>query len=144
MRVLTLIRFLIYKIYNLTHRWILRYFYGMDIGKNAKISRKAELDYSNNPRGIHIGDNTYVTGGVIIMTHDHVRALKTDTYIGKNCFLGANCIILPGVKVGDHVVVGTGSVVTHDVPSHSIVVGNPAKIIKSGITLKDNGQIVTN
>ncbi len=139
---LSKIRSCLYSYYCKYNRWKLVKIYGMDIGKNVKISRKADLDYTRNPNGIHIGDNTYVTGGVIIMTHDHVRALVTDTYIGNNCFLGANCIILPGIKVGDHVVVGTGSVVTHDVPSHSIVVGNPAKIIKSGISLTDNGQLI--
>lgn len=141
---LSKIRRWLYNFFCNYYHWKLTKVYGMEIGRNVRISRKADLDFTVNPRGIHIGDNTYVTGGVIIMTHDHVRSLITDTYIGQNCFLGANCIILPGIKVGDHVVVGTGSVVTHDVPSHSIVVGNPAKIIKTGVTLKDNGQIVTN
>jgi acetyltransferase-like isoleucine patch superfamily enzyme len=61
------------------------------------------------------------------------RALHTDTFIGKNCFIGAHAIIMPGVRVGDECIVGTGSVVTKDVPAHSIVAGNPAVIVRSGI-----------
>ena len=49
-----------------------------------------------------------------------------------------------GVKIGDEVVVGSGSVVTKDVPSNCIVAGNPAKIIKEGIKTKKFGQIETN
>ena len=49
---------------------------------------------------------------------------------------------MPGVVIGSNVVVGACSVVTKDIPSGSIVAGNPAKIIKSGIVVNDKGQIV--
>ena len=49
---------------------------------------------------------------------------------------------MPGVKIGSHVVVGAGAIVTRDVPSNSIVVGNPAKKIKGGIHINDRGQIL--
>lgn len=118
------------------------YVYGMDIGQNVKISRRAILDYSVNPRGIHIGDNSMVTGNVIILAHDHVRNYKANTYIGKNCFLGGGCIIMPGVKLGDSVIVGAGAVVTKDVPDNCIVAGNPARIIRKNIVLSDKVQII--
>ncbi len=51
---------------------------------------------------------------------------------------------MPGVKVGNHVVVGSGSVVTKDIPDHSVVVGNPARIIRTGVFLNDNCQIIEN
>lgn len=51
--------------------------------------------------------------------------------IGDRCWIGANAIILPGVTIGNNVVVGSGSVVTKDIPNNSIAVGNPAKVIKS-------------
>jgi len=50
--------------------------------------------------------------------------------IGKNVWIGANSVILPGVKIGNTSVIGAGSTVTEDVPPLSVAVGNPAKIIK--------------
>ncbi len=54
--------------------------------------------------------------------------------IGKDCWLGGSAIVLPGITIGDRVVVGAGSVVTKDVPSDCVVAGNPARIVK---TLED-------
>ena len=55
---------------------------------------------------------------------------SSEIYIGKSCWIGAGSIILPGVRLGDNVVVGATSVVTRSVEPNKIVVGNPAKIIK--------------
>ena len=60
-----------------------------------------------------------------------------DTHIGKNCFIAVNSIILPGVKIGNQVIVGAGSVVTKDVPNNCVVAGNPAKIIRTNIKMND-------
>ena len=51
--------------------------------------------------------------------------------IGNNVFIGAGSIILPGVNIGDKAVIGAGSVVTKDIPTNSVAVGNPAKVICS-------------
>ena len=75
------------------------------------------------------------------MAHDHCRNLKVDTYIGRDCVIGVNAIVMPGVRIGDEVVIGGGSVVTKDIPSHSIAVGNPAKVIKTGVSVYD-GKIL--
>ena len=48
-----------------------------------------------------------------------------------------NCLVLPGVKIGDEVIVGAGSVVTKDIPSNSIALGNPAKVIKTDIEMDE-------
>jgi len=50
--------------------------------------------------------------------------------IGNDCFIGANVTILPGITIGDRVVVGAGSVVTKNVESDTVVCGNPAKVLK--------------
>ena len=50
--------------------------------------------------------------------------------IGRNCWLGANVVVVPGVTIGDNVVVGAGSVVTHELPDNVIAVGNPCKILR--------------
>jgi acetyltransferase-like isoleucine patch superfamily enzyme len=104
----------------------------MDIHPDVRISLKANLDQTN-PRGIHIGEGTYVAFSTIILAHDMSRVRHTDTYIGRNCFIGAGAIIMPGVRVGDECIVGSGAVVTKDVPSHSIVAGNPAAVVRAGI-----------
>ncbi|WP_298334097.1 acyltransferase [uncultured Erythrobacter sp.] len=114
------------------YRTWLRRVWGMTIGEGVRISRKANLDYTH-PKGVHIGEYTIVTPGVHIFTHDFVRRVHVSTYIGSNCFLGAGSIILPGVTIGDHCVIAAGSVVTADVPSRSVVGGNPAKVLKSNI-----------
>ena len=53
------------------------------------------------------------------------------TVIGNNVFIGADAVLLPGISIGNDVVVGAGSVVTRNVPSNSVVCGNPAKVIKT-------------
>ena len=95
------------------------------------------------PEGIHIGENTLVASGVTILSHDHCKRVHNnepflvDTYIGNRCFIAVGAIILPGVKIGNEVIVGAGAVVTKDVPSNTIVAGNPAKIIRENIKMND-------
>lgn len=116
-------------------RWL-----GMDIHPGCKISLKANLDASN-PTGVHIDDGTLVAFGAVILAHDMTRVLATDTYIGKNCFIGAHAIIMPGVRIGDSCIVGSGAVVTQDVPPNSIVAGNPARILRTGIITRRFGVL---
>ncbi len=114
---------------------------GMDISKTARVSVGTKLDRTY-PKGIHIGDETYLASGAIVFTHDYSRKIHMDTYIGKRCFIGANAIIMCGVKIGDSVIVGAGSIVTKDVKSNTIVVGNPAKVIKENIYTSKFGQMI--
>ena len=114
--------------------------FGMDIPRSARISFGARLD-KTYPQGLHIGDESYIASGAIIFTHDFTRNIHTHTYIGKRCFIGANAIIMCGVRIGDQVVVGSGAVVTKDVPSNCIIVGNPARIIKENIKTKKFGEL---
>ncbi|WP_226999745.1 acyltransferase [Microbulbifer aggregans] len=104
----------------------------MNIDPTAKISLKANLDFTN-PAGVYIGAGSYLAFGSTILTHDMSRDLNKPVKIGKNCFIGANAILLPGVELGDQVIVGAGSVVTKSFPSNVIVTGNPAKIVKQEI-----------
>lgn len=96
-----------------------------------------------NPEGIHIGANTLVAGGAVILSHDHCKRIGnnqpflTDTFIGENCFIAVGAIILPGVKIGDEVIVGAGAVVTKDVQSNTVVAGNPAKVIRKNIKMNN-------
>lgn len=114
----------------------------MNIAKSASISVGAKLD-KTYPQGVHIGEETYIASGAIIFTHDYARAVHSDTIVGNRCFIGANAIIMCGVRIGDEVIVGAGSIVTKDVPSNTIVAGNPARIIKQDIQTRKYGQLVS-
>jgi acetyltransferase-like isoleucine patch superfamily enzyme len=116
--------------------------YKMDIGNDVQISHRAILDRSINPRGIHIGSETLITRGVVVLAHDYCRSIKENIFIGKRCFIGINSIILPGIKIGDEVVIAAGSVVTKDIPSNCIAAGVPAKVIKQGIHTRKHGVII--
>ena len=114
--------------------------YKMDISKTARISFNAKLD-KTYPKGIHIGDESYVASGAIIFTHDYSRDIHIETFIGKRCFIGANAIIMAGITIGNSVIVGAGAIVTKDVPSNCIVVGNPARVIQQNIKTRKFGQL---
>lgn len=132
LRLLPRLRTKLYHLSANTRRYFYNRVWGMDIGKEVLISRSAKLDRTN-PRGIHIGDCTLVSFDAAILTHDFVSNRHLDTWIGSHCFVGARTVIMPGIRIGDHCIIGSGSVVTADVPSNSLVVGNPARVIKSNI-----------
>lgn len=133
----------LWKIYTQLYPWFLRRVYKMNIGRNCRIAYSAHLDKSVNPRGIHIGDHTWILREAMVLAHDNCRSLQTDTYIGSDCVIGVRSIIMPGVRIGNQVIVGGGSVVTKDIPDNSVAVGNPAKIVKNNIRVSD-GKIIKN
>lgn len=100
-----------------------------------------KVDFGSEPWLISMGNNIYITDGVKFLTHDGGTLLFRDRVpdleitkpisLGSNVYIGNNAIILPGVSIGNEVIVGAGSVVTHDVPDHAVVAGVPAKTIKS-------------
>ncbi len=86
---------------------------------------------------ITVGEGTMFGPGVVIATVGHPikpgmrRYMYTDpVVIGKNCWIGANVTICPGVTVGENVVIGAGSVVTRDIPANVVAVGNPCKVLR--------------
>ena len=88
---------------------------------------------------IYVGDYTMFGPNVILATAGHpiLPKLRTQAYqynmpvhIGKNCWLGAGVIVLPGVTIGDNTVIGAGSVVTKDIPSNVVAIGNPCRILR--------------
>jgi acetyltransferase-like isoleucine patch superfamily enzyme len=113
----------------------------MNISRSARISHGAYLD-KTNPRDIYVGDESFIAYGAMILTHDFSRGLYKKTCIGNYCFIGARAIILPGVSIGDHVIVGAGSVVTKDVPPNCIIAGNPAKVIRENVTTTTYGKLL--
>ena len=88
---------------------------------------------------IYVGDYTMFGPNVTIATAGHpiLPELRRQGYqynmpvrIGENCWLGAGVIVMPGVTIGDNVVVGAGSVVTRDLPSNVVAVGNPCRVLR--------------
>ncbi|MBD5195406.1 MAG: acyltransferase [Bacteroides sp.] len=120
---------------------ILTKIYGMEISRTARISFGAKLD-KTNPKGIHIGKESFIASGAIILSHDFSRNIHADTYIGTQCFIGVNAVVMCGVRIGDNCVIGAGAIVTKDIPSNCMVVGNPARIIREGINTIKFGQLV--
>jgi acetyltransferase-like isoleucine patch superfamily enzyme len=89
--------------------------------------------YMQGFNGIEIGDGTIFAPGVKIISANHDKnnlnkfAYSAPIRIGSNCWIGANAVILPGVEIGDNVIIGAGSVVTKNIPSNCTVKGVPAK-----------------
>jgi acetyltransferase-like isoleucine patch superfamily enzyme len=89
--------------------------------------------------GVSIGRNTLIASHVIITssTHDYltvpIRSKRIDkpVKIGADVWIGSGAVIMPGVTIGDGAVVGAGAIVLHDVPQNTVVVGNPARVLKN-------------
>ena len=88
---------------------------------------------------IYVGDYTMFGPNVTIATAGHpiLPALRIQAYqynasvrIGKNCWIGAGAILVPGVAIGDNTVIGAGSIVTKDIPSDVVAVGNPCRVLR--------------
>lgn len=88
---------------------------------------------------IYVGDNTMFGPNVVVATAGHpiLPEIREQGYqynmsvrIGKNCWLGAGVLVMPGVTIGDNSVIGAGSVVTKDIPANVIAVGNPCRVMR--------------
>jgi acetyltransferase-like isoleucine patch superfamily enzyme len=108
----------------------------VDIGDFVFIGAGSELDAADS---IAIGAHTLLAPGVFITDHTHnaARGLRLDEQgnrngkvtIGADVWLGARCVVLHGVTIGDGAIVGAGAVVTKDVAPYAIVAGVPARAI---------------
>ena len=88
---------------------------------------------------IFVGDYTMIGPNVTIATAGHpilpelrekIYQFNMPVHIGRNCWIGAGAIILPGITIGDNTVIGAGSVVTKDIPANVVAVGNPCKVLR--------------
>ena len=108
---------------------------------------------------VHLGRNVYMNFGVVMVDDSHIYVgdytmfaprvtvataahpilpeLREQLYqynlpvrIGRNCWIGAGAILLPGISVGDNTVIGAGSVVTRDLPANVVAVGNPCRVLR--------------
>lgn len=119
--------------------------YAQKIGVNFKDPSKVHLygrvGWSTEPWLITIGENVHITNGVNFIGHDGGTLLFRDIVpdleitkpitVGDKVYIGNNVMILPGVKIGNKVIIGAGAIVTRDIPDNSVAVGVPARVIKT-------------
>ncbi|MGY1552756.1 DapH/DapD/GlmU-related protein [Microbacterium sp. A588] len=115
--------------------------FSSDFGRNITLGKRIFINAGckfQDQGGITIGDDCLIGHNVVIATlnHDLAPSRRADMHpapvtIGRNVWIGANATILAGVTIGDDAVVAAASVVTKDVPAGSIVVGSPARVVRS-------------
>lgn len=110
-------------------------FQGVKIGKNCNIQK---ISFGSEPYLIEIGDHVQITNGTKIFTHGGGWVYREQypelDFFGKvriknNVYIGNNSMIMPGVIIGNDVIVGAGSIVTKSIPDGKIAAGNPARIV---------------
>ena len=112
-----------------------------DCGKNIHIGKNVFINMGckfQDQGGIFIGDGALIGHNVVLATLNHAASPKdrgsmipAPIRIGKNVWVGANGVILPGVTIGDGAIVAAGAVVNRDVPENTVVGGVPAKVIRT-------------
>ena len=117
----------------------------VEIQKNAKVGRRCKISsHTFICEGVTIEDNVFVGHGVTFINDSFPRATTEDgelqtekdwhvekTVVRRGASIGSGSTVLSQVVIGENSIVGAGSVVTRDVPSNTIVAGNPAKILRA-------------
>ena len=118
------------------------YGYNIEIGDNFYANHNLLILDANK---VKFGDNVFIGPNCGFYTSSHPldytirnKGLEyaNPIIVGDNVWFGGNVVVLPGVKIGDNTVIGAGSVVTKDIPSGVVAVGNPCRVIKN-ITISD-------
>lgn len=109
---------------------------GVKVGQGCRI---CPCGFGSEPWLVSIGDRVTVAPGVAFLTHDGATWLFRDDRgrryryarieVGSDVFIGANAILMPGVRIGNRVIIGAGSVVTKSIPDGLVVAGNPSRVL---------------
>ena len=118
---------------------------GMDIDGNIKFIHSSVYLDTSYASHIHIGDNCVISVQTVVLAHDfsiecgltsiglgdlnNEKKIVRDVHIGKNVFIGAGCIILPGTCIGDNCIIGAGTVCSGNIPENSIVTGDKWRVV---------------
>lgn len=112
---------------------------GVNFGENCHFY--GDISWGTEPWIITLGNNVHVTAECRFVTHDGATLLFRDREptleltrpitVGHNVYIGTRSIIMGGVNIGSNIIIGAGSIVTHDIPDNSVAVGVPAKVIKT-------------
>lgn len=107
----------------------------ISIGNGTYLNRRTEITCKHH---VSIGEDCAISWDVLITDTDYHHLGGSDPVsevkIGNHVWVGAKSMILKGVTIGDGAVVAAGSVVTKDVPAGALVAGNPAKVVRDGVT----------
>lgn len=118
--------------YNIFVRWIL----GIDIPDQTQIGKGFALFHG---QGLVVHSSTIIGENVTLRQNTTIGNAKKNgpcPTIGNNVQIGANCVIIGGITIGDNAIVAAGSVVVKNVPTNTIVAGNPSKVIKKRLSSK--------
>ena len=115
--------------------------FSSDFGKSTTIGKRVFINAGckfQDQGGVVIGDDCLIGHNTVLATlnHDLDPARRTDMHpapivIGRNVWIGSNATVLPGVSIGENAVIAAASVVTRDVPANSVVVGSPARVVRT-------------
>lgn len=139
------IRKLLYIYATLTNSGYINYLRkkGIQIGTGCTFRNRGSIRIDiTRPSLVTIGDNVDFNMNFQLLTHDYATSVFIRKYgefinssgrvkIGNNIVFGTNCIVLKGVEIGDNCIIGAGSIVSKNIPSNSVAVGRPAKVICS-------------
>lgn len=112
------------------------YGYNIEIGENFYANHNLIILDANK---VQFGDNVFIAPNCSFYTAGHPLDVEKRNKgleyakpikVGNNVWMGGNVVVLPGVTIGDNVVIGAGSIVNKDIPSNTLAVGNPCKVIK--------------
>lgn len=114
---------------------------GVEVGKDCRFLGLKKGAFGSEPYLVKIGNHVTLTGDVQFITHDGGVWIFREEYpnidvfgkieVGNNVFIGFKTIIMPGVTIGDNVVIGAGSVVTKDIPANTVAAGVPARVLST-------------
>lgn len=114
---------------------------GVRLGTNVHFYGMKPNMFSTEPWLITIGNNVYITADCCFITHDGGTLilrkevpdleLTAPITIGNDVYIGLRTLVMPGVNIGNRVIIAAGSIVTKDIPDNSVAAGVPARVIKS-------------
>lgn len=111
-------------------------------GKNVHFGKNVYANFNLtlvDDTHIYVGDYTMFAPNVVVTTAGHpidpelrerVYQFNLPVHIGRNVWIGAGAVILPGITIGDNSVIGAGSIVTKDIPANCVAYGNPCRVVR--------------
>lgn len=113
--------------------------YGVRLDPSSSVSLTARF-VSGRRGSITVGEKTAIAFKTTILSRDIDGQVKP-VHVGANCFVGGGCVILPGVTIGDNCILGAGAVLHEDMPSNTIYLGNPARLVRHEPAILPYGRL---